>query len=139
MPESSLSQLTDKDFNIERYRALSHAHMYISPHPLVPRSIRHYLQIEHFPGVQQHLIKQIITEACNRLKWVLYEQNADLPLTCFPGQSVDYNYDYKLLNVYDDKSNELLTQLVGFLESKDEGLCLGAARLLFDLFRVSLR
>ena len=67
---------------------------------------------------------------------MLYEQNADLPL---PGQSVDYNYDYKLLNVYDDKSNELLTQLVGFLESKDEGLCLGAARLLFDLFRVSLR
>ena len=114
------------------------------PHPLnapptcVPHPNRHYLQIEHIPGVQQHLIKQRITEACNRLKWVLYEQNADLPLTCFPGQSVDYNYDYKLLNVYDDKSSDILTRLVGFLASEDEGLCLGAARLLFDLFRVSL-
>ncbi len=66
---------------------------------------------------------------------MLFEQRPDPPLTGFPEQGL---CDYESLNIYDNKSSRIVSQLVRFLASKDDSLCLAAARLLFDLFEVSV-
>ena len=80
------------------------------------------------------------TEARNRLRWVLYEENADRmeQQHFLPNQCVKRDYDYKLLNAYDEDSMSLCDCLIGFLSSGDEDLCLASAKLFFDLFKVSL-
>ena len=47
------------------------------------------------------------------------------------------SYEYEQLNIYDEDSKPLQNRLVEFLTCGDELLCLSAAKLLFELFKVN--
>ena len=91
------------------------------------------------PGAHSHFPNDVI-EALNRLRWLLYQDECcdDSVHWHFPGHSHSFDYDYKLLNIYDVESKPLQDLLIQFLSCNDELLCLSAAKLFFDLFKVKM-
>lgn len=91
------------------------------------------------PALKKHVMNQKISDAHQRLRWVLYEEKPDATQLSFPGQpSTPEEYDYNCLNIYDEHSQELKILLMKFIASEDDELRLSAAKLFFELYQVIL-
>ena len=109
--------------------------LYFFPNFTLPVYCRHPGIFSQHSPIHQALIKNKVQEGIDRLKWVLYQDPAHSEHLRFLGQNT--SYEFEQLNICDEDSKPLQNRLVEFLTCGDELLCLSAAKLLFELFKVN--
>ena len=109
--------------------------LYLFPNFTLPVYCRHPEIFSQRSPIHEALIKSKVQEGIERLKWVLYQDPAHSEHLRFLGQNT--SYEYEQLNIYDEDSKSLQKRLVKFLTCGNELLCLSAAKLLFELFKVN--